>query len=137
MPFVNNLTFLAGPESQVVEFLVERPNLIAPLLYKSFLILRSSTPRRSVVTLALLCRADCHVELGDLVCVLTWCRHFDRSSPVEVEVTKGVDQLLQIYLLELRLVHGHMEMGGEDTTLVCTRRHHEEIKCALWVRMLD
>ena len=103
-----------------MELLVERLDLIAPLLYESFLILRSSTLKWSVVALSLLCRANCHVELSDLVRILTWRRHFDRSSPVEIEMTKGVDQLLQFYLFELRLVHGHMKVGREDTPLVCT-----------------
>ena len=43
---------------------------------------------------------DGHVELSDLVSVLTWCWHFYRTGPVEVEVAEGVCQLLDVRLRE-------------------------------------
>ena len=54
-----------------------------------------------VALLALASGTDCHVELSDLVSVLTWCRHLDWTSPVEVEMTQGVGQLLDLRLGEI------------------------------------
>ena len=39
-----------------------------------------------------------HVVLGDLVSVLTRRWDFDRTSPVEIKVTKGVGELLNVQL---------------------------------------
>ena len=39
-----------------------------------------------------------HVELSNLVSVLTWRGHLDWACPVEVEVTEGVCQLLDVCL---------------------------------------
>ena len=62
--------------------------------------------------------ANGHVELSNLVSVLTRCRHLDWTSPVEVEVAEGVRQLLDVHLGEVRLVEWHVEVGWQDASLV-------------------
>ena len=67
-------------------------------------------------------------EIGDFVSVLARGRHFDRASPVEVEVTEGVSQLLDLQASEGRIVATHVEMSGQNTALVRRSRRHEEVK---------
>ena len=50
------------------------------------------------VLLRLASRTNRHVELSNLVSVLTWRGHLDWAGPVEVEVTEGVCQLLDVCL---------------------------------------
>lgn len=57
------------------------------------------------------------VELCNFVGILAWCRHFDRASPVEVEVAESEGKMLKLNLIDLRLVHGHVEVGREDAAL--------------------
>ena len=60
--------------------------------------------------------------------VLAWRWHLDRSSPVEIVVTECIGQLLQLNLLQVRLVQSDMHMGGEHTSLGGRRWSDEEVK---------
>ena len=42
--------------------------------------------------------ANTHEEISDLVSVLDWCWDLDWTSPVEVKVTQGVGQHLNVEL---------------------------------------
>ena len=106
--------------SQVVKFVAERLDLNALLLHTVLLLGRDSIATLLPRIVALLRHTDSHVEIGNLVSVLTWRRHLDRTSPVKVEVTEGVGQRLQLNFLQRRLIEGHVEVCGEDAALVGT-----------------
>ena len=72
--------------------------------------------------------SDCHVELCDLVSVLTGRWNFDRTGPVEVEMTKCKSQMLDIKLWKTWVVLRHEEMSGQNTTLGSWCRSEEKIK---------
>ena len=76
----------------------------------------------------LLVGSDVHEELSDFVSVLTRSGHFNGTSPVEVEVTQRVRQMLQLLFSEVRVVLGHKEVRWQHTALGSRRRRQEEIK---------
>ena len=126
--------------SQVVKFVVQRLHRDTLLLDEGLLLLRDASLAVVVpVAMAFLSRANGHVELGNLVGVLARSGHLDRTSPVEVEVAESVGQLLQLNLLQLGLVDGHVEVGRKHAPLVSSRRHHEEVEGTTWgrLRVLD
>ena len=114
--------------SKVVELLVERLDLLLAVALDHGLLLRVAACLTLVTTTLLLSYSNCHVKLSYLVSILTWSRYFDWPRPIEVKVAERVSQLLQVDLLELGLVHRHMEVRGEDTPLVGARGSHEEVK---------
>ena len=94
-----------------------RLNLRILLVAASLLVLFLSTSR-----------SNSHVELSDLVSVLARCRHFDWTSPVEVEMAERVRQLLDVNLGKIRLIEWNVEVCWQDTSLVGRSWSHEEIK---------
>ena len=81
-----------------MEFLVERVLLAHNdnfLLDSSLLLLFRGVVAARLFVLLFLCGTDCHVEFCDLVSILARSRDFDTSTPVEIEVTKLVCQILQ------------------------------------------
>jgi hypothetical protein len=60
--------------------------------------------------------------------VLARRRNFDRARPVEVEVAERKGQVLQLHLRETRVVLWHVEMGRQDTALVCGRGCQEKVE---------
>ena len=103
-----------------MKHVVERLPLEAVPLHHSFLLVSASIliVVLSAVLVASLSRSDGHVEVGDLVSILAWCWHFDRTSPVVVEEAEGVRKLLQLNLIHPGLIQRDMEMRGKHTTLV-------------------
>lgn len=57
------------------------------------------------------------VVLGDLVSVLARSWDLDGSCPVVVVEAKSEGQVLHIFLSQVRVVKGNVEMSWEDTTL--------------------
>ena len=78
--------------------------------------------------------SDIHIELGNLVSILAWSGHLDGSSPVEVEMTKRVSQLLNVNLGQGRVVLWHEEMGRQNATLVGRCWGHVEIELLIIAR---
>lgn len=79
--------------SQVVEPLVEEWDVLFDLT-------EHVRVPREVRGVASFVDTELFVVLGDLVGVLARCRDFDRSSPVEVEMTQLVGQFFQLILTE-------------------------------------
>ena len=79
---------------------------------------------------------DVHVELCDLVGVLTRSGHFDGAGPVEVEVAEREGQLLNLNPFEFRVVLGHEEVGRQNAALGSTGRGHEEVELLVAVTVL-
>ena len=69
-----------------------------------------------------------HVELCEFVRILARGGHLDRASPVEVAVTQGKGQLLDLCPCQDALVKWNEAMGCQDTALSSTCRSHEEVK---------
>lgn len=67
-------------------------------------------------------------EVGNLVGVHAWGRHFDGTRPVEVVVAKGEGQVLQFKLGQRGLVQGHEEVGRSHAALRAVDRDQEEVK---------
>ena len=104
--------------SQVVELVVEGLDLDALLLDLRLLLDIPATLRLPVAATTLFGSANGHVEVGDLVGILTGSWHFDRTGPVVVKVAESVGQLLKLDLSEGALVEGHVEVSGKYTALV-------------------
>ena len=51
-----------------------------------------------LLVLLFLCSSDGHIELSDLVSVLTWSWNFNCTGPIEVEMTESIGQLLDVDL---------------------------------------
>ena len=98
--FQSEIALWSRAFSQVVELLAERLDLDALLLDMGLLLRINAVAALLPCIVALLGHAYGHVEVGDLVRILAWCWHFDRSSPVEITVAEGVSQRLQLDLLE-------------------------------------
>ena len=98
--------------SQVVKLLVKRLDLNAFLLNLRLLLGVDLPAALLPRVVPLLRHTDRHVEVGNLVGVLTRGRHLDWASPVEVEVAQRISQRLQLNLLQAGLVQGHVEVGG-------------------------
>lgn len=60
---------------------------------------------------------DRRVKLSDLVSILTRSRHFDGTSPVEVEMTESEGEVLNINSRKVRIILGDEEVSRLDTTL--------------------
>ena len=104
-----------------MEFLVERiflANNDNLLLNCSLLFLLRGVVAARLFVLLFLCGTDCHVEFCDLVSILARSRDFDWTSPVEIEVTEGIGQLLNVDLCQSRLVQGYVEVGRQHATLI-------------------
>jgi len=71
------------------------------------------------------------VQIGDLVGIHAWGRHFNGTSPIEVIVTKGECQLLELNLGQGRLIERHIEVGWSLTSLGALDRNEEEIELFL------
>lgn len=52
-----------------------------------------------------------HVELCKLMGIHTRSRNLDRASPVEVEMTEIIGQLLNSFLQSWRVIVGYIEMS--------------------------
>jgi hypothetical protein len=101
-----------------MQFLMERLNQFVNLNESLGFLSGSLTSLATSTTLGLMLReSDGRVELSDLVGILTGCGNLDRSSPIEIEVTKGEGQMLKVKLTDSRGIHGAEEMSGQDTTL--------------------
>lgn len=81
-------SFLGRSRSQEVELLVEGTHFLVEGVLQ-FLVLLTAASTQSFLR-------DTHgvEEVSDFVSVLARGRHFDRASPVEVEVAQSVGQLL-------------------------------------------
>ena len=104
-----------------MEFLVERVLLAHNdnlLLDSSLLLLLRGVVAARLFVLLFLRGTDCHVEFCDLVSILARSRDFDWTSPVEIEVTEGIGQLLNVDLCQSRLVQGYVEVGRQHATLI-------------------
>ena len=101
-----------------MKLVVEGLDLDALLLDLPFLLDVPATLRFPVTAATLFGSANRHVEVSDLVGILTGSWHFDRTGPIVVEVAESVGQLLQVDLSEGALVEGHMEVGGKYTALI-------------------
>lgn len=66
-------------------------------------------------------RANVQVELSDLVRVLARRWDFNRAGPIEVEMTQGVCQMLQLSFGQRRVVLGHIKVSRQYTSLVGCR----------------
>ena len=107
--------------SQEMEFLVERVLLAHNdnfLLDSSLLLLLRGVVAARLFVLLFLCGTDCHIEFCDLMSILARSRDFDWTSPVEIEVTEGIGQLLDVDLRQSRLVQWYVEVGGQHATLI-------------------
>ena len=71
----------------------------------------------AILIFVLPCQARSHVEVSNLVGVLTRSRNLDGTSPVEIVVTESISQLLQLDLLHGGLIEWHMHMSGQHTSL--------------------
>ena len=69
--------------------------------------------------------------------VLTRSRHFDGPSPVEVAVTQGEGQLLDLELLQRALIERDEAVSGEDAALVGGGWRDEEVKRLLEVAVIS
>jgi hypothetical protein len=78
--------------------------------------------------LTVLVRANVHVELCNLVRVLTRSWDLDRSCPVEIEVAQSKGQLLNLNSSQVGVVLRHVEVCWQDTSLVSTGWRQEEIE---------
>ena len=74
--------------------MVERLPLQAVPLHHSFLLVSASILIELLSLGTSPGRSDGHVEVGNLVSILAWRRHLDRTGPVVVEEAEGVRQLL-------------------------------------------
>ena len=81
-------------------------------------LLGSLTASAVLSSLSPVCIAHQHVEFRDLVGVLTRSRHFDGPSPVEVAVTQGEGQLLDLDLIQRALIERDEAVCCKDTALV-------------------
>ena len=104
-----------------------------PVINRHDSLLHSFAQHESLLTaglhiLLLLVGIYVRVELGNLVCVLYWCRHLDRSCPVEIVVTQGISQLVDVSTLQTRVVLWHVEMRGQHTTLSASCWRHKKVK---------
>ena len=104
--------------SEVVKFVVKRNHFITLTFYGVLLLRVAAT----VVFVAIIASttlrdADSHVEVSDLMSVLARCWHFDRTSPVVVEVAEAVGELLELDARQDGLVERHVEVGGQHAAL--------------------
>ena len=81
--------------SKEVQLVVEWHNILLTLFHH---LNRIFITLLVVILRTFLGGSDCHVELCDLVSVLTGRWNFDRTGPVEVEMTKCKSQMLDIKL---------------------------------------
>ena len=75
--------------------------------------------------------ANSGVQIGNLVGIHAWGRNFDGTGPIEVVVTKGKCQLLELNLSQRRLIERHVEVGWSLTSLGALDWDKEEIKLFL------
>ena len=69
-----------------------------------------------------------HVELRDLVSILTRSGYLDWTGPVEVEVTQREGKLLQLNLRKVGVVLRHVEVRWKHTALSRIRGCQEEVE---------
>ena len=72
--------------------------------------------------------ANAREQISDLVRVHAGSRHLDWASPVEVVVTKGEGQLLDLKLVKARLIDRHIEVSRAHATLGSFNGYEEEIE---------
>ena len=77
-----------------------------------------------------------HVELRDLVGILARSWHFDGPCPVEVAMTQGEGQLLDLYLLQRALIERDEAVSGEDAALISRGWRDEEVERLLKVTVI-
>ena len=99
-------------------------------------LLGSFTASAVLSSLPPVCIAHQHVEFRDLVGVLTRSRHFDGPSPVEIAVTQGEGQLLDLDLLQRALIERDEAVSGEDAALVGGGWRDEEVKRLLEIAVI-
>jgi len=122
------LTPVLEVRSQEVEFLVEGHHVLLDLFHGAL-----ALGVHVGFALALpVVRVQTHrsIEVGDLMGVLTRRRHLDRARPVEVEVTQGERQVLDVQLAEAGLVLRHVEVGREHAALGGVGRREVEVEDA-------
>lgn len=129
-----SLTFLLGSImafntfylSQIVESLVQRNQTLNSGLDGA--LLGPLTASAVLSSLSPVCIAHQHVELRDLVGILTRSRHLDGPSPVEIAVAQGECQLLDLKLLQRALIQRDEAVSGEDAALVSGGWRDEEVE---------
>lgn len=114
--------------SKEVKLLIERHNVSNPSLDSILLGSLAACALLVVASLSTASIANEHVELSDLVCILTRSRHLDWTCPVEVAVTQSKRKLLDVDLFQRAFVQRHEAMRGQDTALVSSRRRDEEVE---------
>jgi len=57
------------------------------------------------------------VEFSNFMGILARRWYLDGSSPVKVEVAEGKGKVLQLDLIDFGLIHGHIEVSRQHTTL--------------------
>ena len=75
-----------------------------------------------------LCVANSHVEVSDLMRVLAGSWNLDRATPIEIAVTKGECQLLDVDLFHRTFIQRDETVSGKYATLIGGSRRDEEIK---------
>eukprot|EP00354_Favella_ehrenbergii_P003334 CAMPEP_0170462140 /NCGR_PEP_ID=MMETSP0123-20130129/7760_1 /TAXON_ID=182087 /ORGANISM="Favella ehrenbergii, Strain Fehren 1" /LENGTH=278 /DNA_ID=CAMNT_0010727291 /DNA_START=549 /DNA_END=1386 /DNA_ORIENTATION=+ len=72
--------------------------------------------------------ADACEQVGDLVRIHARSGHLDWASPIEVVVAESEDQLLELKLRQVGLVHGDVEMGRLLAPLCAPDREEEKVE---------
>lgn len=67
--------------------------------------------------LGVILEANSGVELGNFMSILAGSWDFDGPSPVKVEVAESESKVLELNFVDFGLVHGHIEVSREHTTL--------------------
>ena len=117
-----------------MESLVQRSQILNSRLDGA--LLGPLTSSAVLSSLSPVCIAHQHVELRDLVGILTRSRHLDGPSPVEIAVTQGKGQLLDLELLQRALIERDEAVSGEDAALVSGGWRDEEVKRLLKVTVI-
>lgn len=101
-----------------MELVIERLDLDALLLDVALLLQIPTTLGPAISTTTLFGSSYCHVEVSNFMGILTRSRYLDGACPIVVEVAESVGELLELDLFERALIEGHIEVSGQNTTLV-------------------
>ena len=72
--------------------------------------------------------ADSGEQVGNLVRVHAWRRHLDWTSPIEIVVAESEDELLQLELGQVGLIHRDVEVSRLLAALGAAHREQEEVE---------
>ena len=114
--------------SKEVKLLIERHHVSNPCLDSILLGSLAACALLVVGSLSSASIANEHIELSNLVRILTRSRHLDWTCPVEVTVAKSKRKLLDLDLFQGAFVERHKAMCGQDTTLVGSSGCDEEVE---------